>query len=74
MKAILTNGTNLNDTMITNSVLFSIGALDYDYDQIGPVYIQQRNISLTNQTSYPGDVWQQPMLIRYKFGADTGKH
>jgi hypothetical protein len=49
------NGMDSNSTVVTDSVIFSITTSNYEYDQFVPLYILQRNISLTNQTDY-----QQP--------------
>ena len=49
------DATDFNSTMMINSVIFSIAARDYEYDEAASVYIQEKEISLTNQTDY-----QQP--------------
>ena len=46
---------NSNSTVTTDSVVFSIAALTYKYNQNVPVYIMRENVVLTNQTDY-----QQP--------------
>ncbi|CAF5139675.1 unnamed protein product, partial [Rotaria sp. Silwood1] len=52
MDAINIPDMNSNSTVITNSIVFSIAALDYKYDQNAPVYIKRDDIHLTNQTDY----------------------
>ena len=39
-----------NTTILTDSVVFSLAALDYTYDENVPVYIMRKETHLTNQT------------------------
>lgn len=64
MDTIRVNTTNItgidsNSTIATDSVVFSVTALNYDYDQTVPLYILRQNISLTNQSNY-----QQPSPLK----------
>ncbi|CAF1566375.1 unnamed protein product [Rotaria sp. Silwood1] len=65
MDAINIPNMNSNSTVITNSIVFSIAALDYKYDQNAPVYIKRDDIHLTNQTDYQKPTVTPPPLDNF---------